>query len=712
MNYSELLRPLPWNAPTLLCLLVLVLPFVSFLVMTVSPERFRRTASWGSTFLILTGTIISFYLLQLKWFGPGFHTRFEWFSIAGLPEFTAGILLDDSTALMLVVVNAISFLVHMYSTAYMREDPGYKRYFGFLGLFTFSMLGIVLADNLLIIFIFWELVGLSSYLLISHWFDKESASKAAKKAFVVNRIGDVGFLVGLAVLWIQFKTFDLEALQVLMADSTIQDGQWVSFLGYSLNAEWLTVAGIGLFLGAMGKSAQFPLQIWLPDAMEGPTPVSALIHAATMVAAGVFLMTRVFVLLDINALIFIASIGAITAFMGAVAALAQHDIKKVLAYSTISQLGYMLMGIGVGAYDAALFHLFTHAFFKAGLFLAAGAVIYALHDYAHRTGTHFDAQDMRNMGGLRKRMPYTFFAYLVSALALIGIPFFSGFLSKDALLSGAYAWADVMSSEGAFWYYIIPDLGFLTVVFTAVYMFRQLLLVFYGDLRIAGGKGVEALSKIRDVPFVMKAVLIILSFMSFGIIWSFNPFDQSESWFLTSLELPTIISPGFSAEWQPRIIDVSISNHLEVMIISMGMITIGAVVAWFLYKPGGAYEKTYLNRPDSLTKLQALSYNNWYLNKVFNIIIEKPVHATSRGLALFEKKVIDRFLDALAVFNVIIAHAIGWFDRAVVDGFVNFSVFFAGRVGVMTKSLQGGKIQTYILIALTGMILMLLWIIW
>ena len=712
MNYSELLHPLPWSTPTLYCLLVLAFPFIGFLLMTISPEKFRQLASWISSGLILLGALLSGYLLQLKWMGPDFHTRFDWFTIEGLPKLTAGILLDESAALMLVVVNTVSFLVHIYSTAYMSEDPGYKRYFAFLGLFTFSMLGIVLADNLLVIFIFWELVGLSSYLLISHWFDKESAAKAAKKAFVVNRIGDVGFLTGLAVLWLQFRTFDLQALEVLMANSSIQNGNWVSLLGYAINADWLTVAGIGLFLGAMGKSAQFPLQIWLPDAMEGPTPVSALIHAATMVAAGVFLMTRVFVLLDINALTFMASIGAITAFMGAVAALAQHDIKKVLAYSTISQLGYMLMGIGVGAYDAALFHLFTHAFFKAGLFLAAGAVIFALHEYAHQTGKHFDAQDMRNMGGLRKRMPFTFFAYLVSALALIGIPFFSGFLSKDALLSGAYAWADIMSSESLSWYYLIPDLGFLTVVLTAIYMFRQLILVFFGHLRVAGHEQKEGLSKINEVPLVMRVVLVVLGLMSFGMIWSINPFDQNYSWFLGAIDVPAIISPGFAVDWQPRLIELSLGNHLKIVAISMGMIAIGAGVAWYLYRPGGRYESAYYKRPDSLNRLQALSYNNWYLNDIFDVLVKKPVTAVAHGLMRFEKRVIDRTIDAFAVINVIIAHAIGWFDKAVVDGFVNFSVFFAGRVGVMTKSIQGGKIQSYILIAIFGMVLMILWIIW
>ncbi|MBL6445806.1 NADH-quinone oxidoreductase subunit L [Fulvivirga sp. 29W222] len=685
---------------------------MSFLLMATTPNGSRKPMSWIASGMILFAACLSLYLLLSTWASPANHTRFEWFTIAGMPKVTAGILLDINTALMLVVVNVISFLVHAYSTAYMKDDEGYKKYFAFLGLFTFSMLGIIMADNLLIIFIFWELVGLSSYLLISHWYQKDSASKAAKKAFIVNRVGDAGFLIGLAILWVQFNTLDIEALKVLMQQSMLAEGQWASSLGHVLNADWLTIAGIALFLGAMGKSAQFPLQIWLPDAMEGPTPVSALIHAATMVAAGVFLMARIFVLLDIHALTFIATIGAITAFMGAVAALTQHDIKKVLAYSTISQLGYMLMGIGVGAYDAALFHLFTHAFFKACLFLAAGSVIYALHEFEHDTGLKFDAQDMRNMGGLRKKLPFTFLAYGVSSLALIGIPFFSGFLSKDALLSGAYAWADVMSGGGFSFYYLVPGLGFLTVVLTALYMFRQLLLVFFGDFRVISKHSDHSLNEVKEVPFVMKSALIILGIMSLGLVWSINPLDHSHSWFLGALKAPAILTPGFDIDWQPRLIELMFSNHIEVTLISITMIIIGALTGWYLYRPGSPYAKSYFDRKDTINKFQALSYNNWYLNEAYKLIIEKPLLWISNGLTSFEKRVIDRAIDSLAIGNVILAHLIGWIDRMVVDGFVNFSVFFAGRIGVMTKSLQGGKIQSYILIAVFGIVLMIFWIIW
>ena len=707
-QYTHLQETLPLSFATACCLLILLLPFINFIILAISNKAIETLMSWVSSMVMMVGAVISVYILTHVWPGEVYHTRFDWIHLPGLSPITAGVLLDINTALMLVVVNVISFLVHLFSIAYMKGDAGYKKYFSFLGLFTFSMLGIVLADNLLIVFMFWELVGLSSYLLIGHWHKKISAGKAAKKAFIVNRVGDAGFIIGLAILWTQFKTFDIEALKVLMSQSDIISGQWVSSSGAVLAAGWLTIAGIGLFLGAMGKSAQFPLQIWLPDAMEGPTPVSALIHAATMVAAGVFLMARVFVLLNLEALTLIAWTGAITAFMGAIAALTQHDIKKVLAYSTISQLGYMLMGIGVGAYDAALFHLFTHAFFKACLFLSAGAVIYAMHTYAHDHGIAFDAQDMRNMGGLRKKLPFTFFAYTVSTLALIGIPFFSGFLSKDALLSGAYAWADAMTEGSVSIFHWVPVLGFVTVVLTALYMTRQLLLVFFGTWRLPGA----VLDNLKEIPAVMRLALLLLGVMSLGLVWSINPLDHSTSWFLAALKRPLNVTPGFEIDLQPRLMELSHGNHLLVTFISMAMILAGAAAAWRIYRPGGNYVKNYQTRPDTVTWIQLFSYKNWHLDTVYEVAIVKPIMRLSRALLYVEKNVIDRALNAFGVLNVIIGHLMAWLDKNLVDGFVNFSVFFAGRIGATTKSLQGGKIQSYILLALLSLVLMIIWIIW
>ncbi|MFW5762562.1 MAG: NADH-quinone oxidoreductase subunit L, partial [Cyclobacteriaceae bacterium] len=496
---DTLLAPIPSSMITTLGLLVLIMPLFSFFLNLNNTKKYH--GEWIASLILFISFITSIYLFIQVWGAEAHHFRFTWFKLAiGSAEyiFTAGLLINDLSVLMLVVVTLVSFLVHVYSIAYMQHDPHFIRYFAYLGLFTFSMLGIVVSDNLLTIFMFWELVGLSSYLLIGFWFTKKSASNAAKKAFIVNRIGDLGFLIGLMILWSQFKTLDLVALQNLMADSKIMNGQWLStytlgnIFGQNLMPEfWITVAGFGLFCGAVGKSAQFPLQVWLPDAMEGPTPVSALIHAATMVAAGVFLLARVFPLLDFQVLNLIAFVGAATAFMGAFAAFAQNDIKKVLAFSTISQLGYMVMGIGVGAYEAATFHLLTHAFFKAGLFLAAGAVITAMHgaEFSFKKNdnpVHLDVQDMRLMGGLRRQLPFTFIVFLIAAAALAGIPFFSGFLSKDAILTSSIGYARVLADEGNSIFYLVPVLGFITVMMTAMYMTRQIILVFFGKNRLPG----------------------------------------------------------------------------------------------------------------------------------------------------------------------------------------------------------------------------------
>ena len=362
----------PKSHPLQVWLLILLLaPIASFLL----SNLLKKLAPVLSTGIIGLTTILSICLAFNHWQIEPTLIKGNWFKI-GTSQLTYAMMIDQLMLIMTVVVNFISFLVHFFSIEYMRKDKRRPLYFAFLGVFTFSIMGIVLFHDLLLMFVFWELVGLSSYLLIGFWFEKKSASKAANKAFIVNRIGDLGFITGLMILFTQFQTFDLEAIKTLMVMSDIEDGNWITRfmvagqeVTSSLDGRWLSALGIALFCGAVGKSAQFPLQIWLPDAMEGPTPVSALIHAATMVAAGVYLLARIFIILDAQALEVVAVVGAITAFMAAIAALSQFDIKKVLAYSTISQLGYMVMAMGVGAYTAGLFHLFTHAFFQGWTFL-------------------------------------------------------------------------------------------------------------------------------------------------------------------------------------------------------------------------------------------------------------------------------------------------------------------------------------------------------
>ena len=668
-------------------LIILILPLIAFLSNILLPKSRTFPGSYLSILLMLGATVGSVWLLFVT--GDVVLTfRINWFTI-GNSSFSAGILLDFSGIMMLAVVSLVSLLVHIYSTLYMAEDEGYKRYFAFLGMFTFAMNGVILSGNLLLVFFFWELVGLSSYLLIGHWYLKDSASKAAKKAFIINRIGDTGFIIALCIIWVQFGTFDLTMLTNHMANSTIVNGVWAAGT-HTLPMVWLTVLGIGLFAAAIGKSAQFPLQIWLPDAMEGPTPVSALIHAATMVAAGVFLMSRVFVLLDVNSMMVIAVIGAVTAFMGAVAALAQNDIKKVLAFSTISQLGYMIMGIGSGAYEAAMFHLFTHAFFKAALFLAAGSVIHSLYQYSIKNNLDFDAQNMQHMGGLRSRLPVTFYTYTIAAMALMGVPLFSGFLSKDALLMAAVNW----SASIGFVAYLIPILAFATVALTAFYMTRQLILVFFGDLRMQADP-----SHLKEGGWAFKLVLLVLGALSLSFFWSSNPLDYTSSWLLGLLPSKVNVTPQFDLEIQ------NTTNHGLIGLISFSLVVIGVIIGWLNYKPGKV-----LSVMSSRSLWIGISSNNWYLNEIYEVVVLKPITGLTAIFAYLEAKVIDRTVNLFGWMGVISSFVIQWFDRSVIDGLVNFSAIFAGQVGAMTKSFQYGKVQSFVIFALVSLLLIILFI--
>src|SRR6184192_4048468 len=377
---------------------------------------------------------------------------------------------------MLLVVSGVGSLIHIYSLGYMRDDKGKSRYFAALSLFMFAMLGIVLANNFVMMFIFWELVGFTSYVLIGHWFERDAAANAAKKAFLTTRIGDFGFMIGILMVW--------------MATGSVVFDDIVAHLSkVTSNPGYLTIAALLIFCGAVGKSAQFPLHVWLPDAMEGPTPVSALIHAATMVAAGVYLLVRVAFLIQASqtALLVIAWIGTITAFLGALLATQQIDIKRILAYSTISQLGYMVMAVGLISNEAAMFHLFTHAFFKALLFLAAGSILISLHH----------EQDIWKMGGLAPNLKITFATFAAGALALIGCPPFSGFFSKDAIL--ALAFQNNMP---------IFVIGLTTAFLTAFYVVRLLVIVFFGDTRS------EVARESRESPLVMTGPLIVLAILA------------------------------------------------------------------------------------------------------------------------------------------------------------------------------------------------------
>ncbi|MGM0506684.1 MAG: NADH-quinone oxidoreductase subunit L, partial [Bacteroidota bacterium] len=457
-----------------LSILILLLPFLGFIVLILSGKKLPRNGDWLGTGLMTSAFLLSLFMLvsKISWYPEEtLASTYQWVLMGGIGRvepmaIEIGIMVDNLTVIMLVVVTLVSTLVHFFSIGYMKGDIRYSRYFAMLGLFSFSMIGIVLTHNLLMMYIFWELVGISSYLLIGHWYEKKSATNAASKAFIVNRIGDAGMFIGIMILFANYSTFTFESIFDSIATGALPFG----------SSGWLTAAGILIFCGAVGKSAQFPLHVWLPDAMEGPTPVSALIHAATMVAAGVYLVARIFPMLTADALLIIAYVGAITALIAASIAVTQFDIKKVLAYSTISQLGYMIMALGVGAFSAGFMHLVTHAAFKAGLFLGAGSVIYAMHNALHtRDDHHTDAQDIRNMGGLKSRMPITYWTFLVFTLAISGIPLTSGFLSKDEILAGALGFS-VLNGH-----VLLPVIGFVVAGLTAFYMFRVLILAFHGE---------------------------------------------------------------------------------------------------------------------------------------------------------------------------------------------------------------------------------------
>ncbi len=467
----------------------------------------RSGAHWVTILGVAASFALSAYVLYLQVaenLGTVNLTVYTWMISDGI-RFEVGFLVDHLTALMMTVVSFVSFMVHIYTIGYMADDPGYQRFFSYIALFTFSMLMLVMSNNFLQLFFGWEAVGLVSYLLIGFWFKRESAIYAGLKAFLVNRVGDFGFLLGIAAVLYCFGTLDY-AETFARANSIA--GRTVTIIP-GLEWQWITVICICLFIGAMGKSAQAPLHVWLPDSMEGPTPISALIHAATMVTAGIFMVARMSPLFELSdaALSFVMLIGAVTAFAMGLVGIVQNDIKRVIAYSTLSQLGYMTVALGVSAYSAAIFHLMTHAFFKALLFLGAGSVIIALH---HQ-------QDMRFMGGLRKQMPVTWITAWIGTLALIGFPFFAGFYSKDAIIEAVHA-STRFGSGIAYWAVL------LGVVVTSFYSFRLLYLTFHGAPRytVDVGAGDHPPDGVlqhapHESPLVVTVPLVLLAIPSIVI---------------------------------------------------------------------------------------------------------------------------------------------------------------------------------------------------
>ncbi len=456
---------LPW--------IVLLAPLCSAACITLFALRWKALSSFISIMAVLLSFICSCLVFARADISA---PQFGWIDVAGALKVPFGLTQDQLSKMMLVLVSGVGAVIHIYSLGYMRDDEGKSRYFGALSLFMFAMLGIVVANNFVMLFMFWELVGFTSYVLIGHWFYRDAAAAAAKKAFITTRIGDFGFMIGILMLWMATGS-------IVFAEITPRMSMLTS------HPTFLTVVALLIFCGAVGKSAQFPLHVWLPDAMEGPTPISALIHAATMVAAGVYMLVRVAFVIQTSqtALLVIASIGTITAVLAALIATQQNDIKRILAYSTLSQLGYMVMAVGLASNDASMFHLFTHAFFKALLFLAAGSVIVMLHH----------EQNIWKMGGLSQKLPITFVTFVAGALALIGCPPFSGFFSKDAILALAYQRNVPIFAVGLF-----------TAFLTAFYVIRLLVIVFFGKPRS------EVARESRESPAVMTGPLIVLALLA------------------------------------------------------------------------------------------------------------------------------------------------------------------------------------------------------
>jgi len=675
-----------------LSILNIILPLFGFALLIFFGKRIPKSHLFEIS-TIFIGLILSVIVLYFKLSYYEARTlifEFRWIDFGNIPfvgnlGINIGIQLDNVSAIMQLTVFIVSFVVHLFSIKYMEGDLRYSRYFAYLGLFTFSMLGIVLTHNFLMMYIFWELVGVSSYLLIGFWFEKKSASDAAKKAFIVNRIGDIGFFLGILILYAHYHTFTFSEIfnQIAQGNLPFNSG------------DWLTTAGILIFCGAIGKSAQFPLHVWLPDAMEGPTPVSALIHAATMVAAGVYLIARIFVMLTADAMLVIASIGAITAFISATIAITQVDIKRILAYSTVSQLGYMIMSLGVGAYFFAFLHLITHAFFKAGLFLGSGSVIHAMHH----------EQDIRFMGGLRKKLPITYYTFLIYTLAISGIPLTSGFLSKDGILGGTLAFANLTG------YWIFPVVGFFVAMLTAFYMFRLVILTFHGEPR-----DVQKFEHAHEAPPTMLIPLISLAILSFFIFFSPNPLNIESGWFYKWVKTPTTIVPNELAF--PFMINLNSSQevihsevyleamhhaHSTAMMISLIMAGLGILLAFVIY------QWRIISADNLALKLRPLynfSLNKWYFDELYSKTVVAFTLALSNISAWFDQKVIDGIVNGTATVTRGTSFASGRFDNVVVDGLVNLTAAITGFFGLVFRKLQTGKIQTYLVMVLTGLIIL------
>ena len=628
-------------------LLILLLPLCSFVLMGLwGRSVFKQYAGILSTLFLFASMVLSFYVAYGYFFEYGqvqgvyqklIPFKLNWLSFSSGVSIDMGILLDPISAMMLIVVTLISFMVHLYSLGYMKGEERFSTYYAFLGLFTFSMLGLVISSNLFQIYMFWELVGVSSFLLIGYYFEKPSAVAACKKAFIVTRFADLGFLIGILVLSYSAGTLDFNTLitRLTSPDSpALKAALTASFMGISA----LSWGMLLVFIGGAGKSAMFPLHIWLPDAMEGPTPVSALIHAATMVVAGVFLVARLFPIFSLSAtgaLHIVAYVGAISALIAAVIACTQTDIKRVLAFSTMSQIGFMMFALGVSGmggenglgYTASMFHLFTHALFKALLFLGAGAVIHYVH-----------SNDMQDMGGLRKKLPITHLTFLIACLAIAGVPPFAGFFSKEEILLAAS-----QHQPGIYW------IALFTSGLTAFYMFRLYFRIFWHTETPAHHTSDD--HHHGEGGWVMMLPLILLAVGATFAGWiPFGKFVSSDGHALIS------------------------EFHLQFSLLPVALGLTGIATAFYFYK-------TKNNKPDqlaaSLNAFYQLVYHKFYIDELYLFITKK------------------------ILFNCI-GRPAAWFDKNVVDGLVNASGKGTQVIAERIKGWQSGKVQEYAIYFLAG----------
>ncbi len=619
---------------------IFLLPVLSLLINVAFLPRSRPKLAGYMTIAAIGGAfLLSLWVLDSVIQSDGVRIDdfkpHEWLAIGKL-QINVGLSIDGLSAVMLVVVTSVSLLVQVYSHGYMAGDPGYWRYYAYMSLFTASMLGLVLADNLVMVYVFWEMVGVSSYLLIGFWFNRPAAAAAAKKAFIVTRFGDLGFLMAILLIFAHTETFDIREIQELVVAG-------------GLGGLTLTVFGLGVFAGAAGKSAQVPFQVWLPDAMEGPTPVSALIHAATMVAAGVYLVARMFPIFEFSADArhVVGAIGGVTAISAAMIGIVMTDIKRVLAYSTISQLGYMMLALGIGGYAAAIFHLFTHAFFKALLFLGAGSVNHATNTF-----------DMRQMGGLRKRMPFTFATFLIGSISLAGIFPFAGFWSKDEILSDAWAHEKYL--------FVI---ALVTAGLTAFYMARVIVMTFFGEYRGGGepepGHGdAHPESTPHESPLVMVLPLLILAVPAIiaGAAQINHGFET-----LLKGALPAEMRAGFESS----------KFRWGVAIISTIFPVAAIALAYLIYQ---AKVISAANLQRAFRPVHTLLENKYYAD------------------VLYEKVIVGY------LFYGVLGGFLSAFDTYVVDGVVNGVGRTARQSAGVLKHVQTGQFQTYGLVGFAGLV--------